>query len=76
MRLPARGTAALKISPVGRLTLRTVSITALAALAALDWPRAAMIAAPRCCTAPMKSFCSQASSSITSGAGRPPMVAW
>ncbi len=67
--------AALKISPLGWVMLRTVSITALAALAALDWPRAAMIAAPRCCTVAMKSPCSHASSGSPRWPARPSMVA-
>ena len=48
--------------------LRTVSITALAAEAADDEPRAAMIAAPRCWTVVMNSPRSHASSLMTSAA--------
>ena len=67
--------AELNCSPVGCATLRTVSITAFAALAAELWPRALMIAAPRCWTLVMNSPSSHASSPMTSGAGRAPIVA-
>ena len=50
-------------------------MTAFAALAAELWPRALMIAAPRCWTLAMNSPRSHSSSPITSGAGRPPMRA-
>ena len=50
---------------------RTLSTMALAALAALEAPRALMMAAPRCCTVVMKSPFSQASSVMASVAGRP-----
>jgi hypothetical protein len=49
--------------------------SACAAEAALDAPRAAMIAAPRCCTVFRNSPLSQASSPIASAAERPSMVA-
>ena len=55
---------------------RTWSIAALAAEAADDRPRAAMIAAPRLPTVGRNSFSSQASSPMTSRAGLPPIVAW
>ena len=48
-----------------------MSITAFAADAADERPRALMIAAPRCCTVGMKSSLSHASSPITSFAARP-----
>ena len=48
---------------------------ALAAEAADDWPRALMIAAPRFCTIGVNSPASQASSAMTSAAGRPPISA-
>jgi hypothetical protein len=54
---------------------RTLSTTALAALAALEAPRALMIAAPRCCTEVMNSPFSQASSVMTSVAALPPIFA-
>src|SRR6478609_5904011 len=55
---------------------RTWSIDALAALAAEDDPRAAMMAVPRTCTVGMKSFSTQSRSSITASAGSPATVAW
>ena len=48
---------------------RTLSTTALAALAALDEPRALMMAAPRCWTVEMNSPLSHASSVIDGGGG-------
>ena len=48
---------------------RTVSTTALAALAALEAPRALMTAAPRCWTVLMNSPFSQASSVMSCGGG-------
>src|SRR5207302_6558760 len=55
--------------------LRTESMTAFAAEAAEDAPRASMMAAPRFWTVLMKSPRSQSPSLITSGAGRPPIRA-
>src|SRR5437899_105888 len=43
-------------SGVPRVQSRTWSMAALAADAALDAPRASMMAAPRCCTVVMNSF--------------------
>ena len=54
---------------------RTWSMAALAAEAALDAPRASMMAAPRFCTVGMKSFSTQAMPTRSS-AGEPPTVAW
>src|SRR5215475_2832712 len=54
---------------------RTLSTTALAALAALDAPRALMMAAPRCCTELMNSPLSHASSLMTSVTGLPLILA-
>src|SRR5690606_261219 len=51
-------------------------MAALAALAALLWPRASMMAAPRFCTVGMKDSLIQASSSITLAAGCPLIAAW
>ena len=51
--------------------LRTESITALAADAADDAPRASMICAPRCCTVAMNSPRSHSMSSIAPVAGFP-----
>src|SRR5215469_7615525 len=50
---------------------RTLSTTALAALAALEAPRALIIAAPRCWTVEINSPLSQASSLMTSVADLP-----
>src|SRR5436190_24319158 len=50
---------------------RTLSMIALAALPALDAPRALMMAAPRCCTVERKSPWSQDKSWMTSVAGLP-----
>src|SRR5215467_4368051 len=55
---------------------RTESTMALAADPADDAPRALIIAAPRLCTVEINSCFSQASSPITSGAGRPPIRAF
>ncbi len=60
---------------VGVTMLLTVSMTALAAEAALEAPRALITAAPRFCTVSMNGPLSHASSRITSVAGRPPIVA-
>src|SRR6201996_7477685 len=54
----------------------TWSIAALAAEAALDAPRASMIAAPRFCTVGMKSFSIHAWSSIASAPLPPLTLAW
>ena len=56
--------------------LLRLSMTALAADAALEAPRALMTAAPRCCTVAMKSFFSQFSSRITWVTGWPSIFAW
>ena len=53
----------------------TVSIAPCAADFAEERPRAWMIAAPRCCTAFMKSFSSHCESEITSEAALPSMRA-
>ena len=55
---------------------RTWSIAALAAEAALDAPRASMIAAPRFCTVGMNSFSIQSRSSTASAASAPLTLAW
>src|SRR5690606_8038994 len=55
---------------------RAASIVAEAAEAALDAPRASMIAAPRLATVGMKSFSIQAWSFTTSAALRPAISAW
>ena len=67
----------LMLSPagVGVTILRTASTMPLAADAADDEPRAAMIAAPRFCTLGMNSSLSQASSLMTSAADLPPICA-
>src|SRR5581483_2289158 len=62
-------------SAVGVRMLLTESITAFAADAADDAPRASMMAAPRLCTVSMNVVRSQSASPITSGAGLPPMRA-
>jgi len=54
---------------------RTLSTIALAALAALEAPRALMMAAPRCCTALMNSPFNHASSLIRWLAGLPSIFA-
>ena len=54
----------------------TWSMAALAAEAALEAPRASMIAAPRCCTVGMKSPSSHAWSSITAAAVPPGTSQW
>ena len=54
--------------------LRTESMTALAAEAADDAPRASMIWAPRCCTVVMNSPRSHSMLSMTSTAGLPSMA--
>src|SRR5690242_10247820 len=51
-------------------------MAALAADAALDAPRASMIAAPRFCTVGMKSFSIHPWSPITSAASSPLTLAW
>src|ERR1043165_2329847 len=56
---------------VGFTTERTESTTAFAALAALESPRALIIAAPRCCTEVMNSPSSHALSEMTSVAALP-----
>src|SRR5688500_5567278 len=55
---------------------RTWSMAALAADAALDEPRASMIAAPRCWTVGMNSFSIQLWSPMASAAGLPLTLAW
>ena len=60
---------------VGLTRERTVSMAALAALAALERPRALIMAGPRCCTVEMKSFSSHSVCLMTSGTGRVPMRA-
>src|SRR5581483_6763303 len=74
---PLLATATDTQSPSGVAvrTPTTLSMAALAADAAEDWPRASMMAAPRFCTVVMKSPCSQAVSEITSVARLPPMRA-
>src|SRR5271165_6720962 len=54
----------------------TLSTTALAALAALESPRALMMAAPRCCTEEMNSPLSHATSLMLSATGLPLFLAW
>ena len=75
---PRDTTASETHSPggVGRRMLTTESMAAFAALAADDKPRAAMIAAPRCCTVVRNSPSSHARSGMTSTAGRPPISAF
>src|ERR1700761_2115256 len=70
---PSVGIAIDTQSPSGvpRTQLRTWSMAALAADAALDAPRASMIAAPRFCTVGMKSFSIQSWSPIVSAALAP-----
>src|SRR3954469_25774541 len=65
-------------SPAGvGLTMEaTLSTMALAALAALEAPRALMMAAPRCWTEAMKSPLSHAWSEMTLVAGWPLILAW
>src|SRR5689334_14488979 len=63
-------------SAVPSTHVRTWSMAAFAADAALDRPRASMMAAPRFWTVGMKSFSSQAWSSMTSAAPLPPTLAW
>ncbi len=60
---------------VPRTQSRMWSIAAFAADAALDAPRASMMAAPRFCTVGRKSFSTQAMSTRSS-ARRPPTVVW
>ena len=72
---PFEKTPMLTTESVPSAQSRMWSMAALAAEAALDAPRAAMIAAPRVCTAGMKSFSTQALSTRP-GAPRPPAVAW
>src|SRR5688500_10797186 len=55
---------------------RTWSMAALAADAALEEPRASMIAAPRCWTVGMNSFSIQLTSPTASAAGLPFTLAW
>src|SRR5512139_902237 len=56
--------------------VRMWSMAALAADAALERPRASMMAAPRCCTVGMKSFSSQAWSFTRAAAFWPLTSAW
>ena len=55
---------------------RTWSTAALAAEAAEEAPRASMMAAPRCCTVGMNLPSSQAWSSTSVAASRPPTSQW
>ena len=75
---PREGTANEVTSSPGVAVwmLTTESMAALAADAADESPRASMMAAPRFCTVVRNSPWSQASSSMTSGAGFPPMRVW
>ena len=60
---------------VGSMMERTLSTMAFAALAALDEPRALMMAAPRCWTVEMNSPLSHVSSVMTPVAGLPLILA-
>src|SRR5258708_17918458 len=75
--LPREHTATLcqSLAGVSLVSEHRASTTALAAEPAEESPRALITAAPRCCTEAMKSSFNHFSSSITSFAGRPLILA-